>query len=113
MLERHLPDRVLCQFGGVLQIPAPCDTVTKLHQLDLRGKMDENWIRQHDPYLYMWQDRQQSIVPLEYDETLLDGVDSEYYIWYHAVTMRYIRRTEAMFGAMVRTRLMLLIISYY
>lgn len=102
IVEWHLPDRVVRQFGGVQRIPDPCDTSPSLHQLDLRGRTDEDWVRRHWPLISMWQDRRGNIIHLEYDDTLPEQEDHDYYTWYNDVTRRYIGRTGAMLGALVR-----------
>ena len=38
LVEKHTPDRVICQFGMVQEIPPNVDTDDALHAIDLRGR---------------------------------------------------------------------------
>ncbi|CAH9097169.1 unnamed protein product [Cuscuta epithymum] len=47
IVELHLPDRVLRQFGFEHVVPRPIDTYVELHRLDRRGKHTEDWALRH------------------------------------------------------------------
>ena len=47
LVEFHLPNRVLRQFGLKQEQPEDADTNHNLHKIDVRGKVDKNWRVEH------------------------------------------------------------------
>ena len=47
LVEFHLPDRVLRQFGLKHEQPKDANTSRNLHKIDARGKVEKNWLVEH------------------------------------------------------------------
>ena len=43
IVERQFPDRVLCQFEIEQPVPNDCDTDARLHRIDLKERVDQDW----------------------------------------------------------------------
>uniref|UniRef100_A0A9I9EK03 Aminotransferase-like plant mobile domain-containing protein n=1 Tax=Cucumis melo TaxID=3656 RepID=A0A9I9EK03_CUCME len=54
LVEKHQPDRVLRQFNMLQTPPAISYTDQRLHQIDLRGKHDQDWRRIHAEHIRVW-----------------------------------------------------------
>uniref|UniRef100_A0A7N2MB97 BSD domain-containing protein n=1 Tax=Quercus lobata TaxID=97700 RepID=A0A7N2MB97_QUELO len=54
IVETHHPDRVLRQFGLAQEEPVLVDTSSRLHAIDLRGKVDKNWREEYALYIREW-----------------------------------------------------------
>ena len=61
VVEWHVPDRVLRQFGLTQDIPEAIDTENSLHAMAFRAVT--NWNEQHTKYIQIWNDRKNYIVP--------------------------------------------------
>ena len=59
LVEKHKPDRVICQFGMIQEIPRAIDIDTMLHDIDLRGKVGVDWMRKHARHIMEWGNRLQ------------------------------------------------------
>jgi hypothetical protein len=59
IVEWHLPNRALRQFGMQQDIPQPANTEVKLHDCDLRGKVHENWRHRWRHYISIWDHRRE------------------------------------------------------
>ena len=100
LVEKHTPDRVICQFGMVQEIPPNVDTNDALHAIDLRGKTNVNWRDKHVGYIQVWNSRAQ----LLYHGARLEGDMSpahQYFDWYDRVTWRFVDHTSASLLIMV------------
>ncbi|KAL7182736.1 hypothetical protein ACSBR1_041427 [Camellia fascicularis] len=62
MVEWHLPDRVLRQFGRVQSVLDRCDTEWRLRATDRRGRAGTDWSVHHMRYIQLWDARRDSIV---------------------------------------------------
>ncbi|XP_021715080.1 serine/threonine-protein phosphatase 7 long form homolog [Chenopodium quinoa] len=60
VVEFHLPDRVLRQFGLDQPIPQDVDTDVALHRKDRRGQ--RNWEIQHSDHVHEWSRREALVV---------------------------------------------------
>ena len=54
LVEKHIPDQVVHQFGMIQEIPRDVDTDTVLHKIDLRGKVGVHWMRKHAMHIMEW-----------------------------------------------------------
>ena len=55
LVEKHKPKHVLRQFSMLQMPPGICSTDRGLHQIDLRGKHDQDWSRIHAKHIGTWQ----------------------------------------------------------
>ena len=100
LVEKRTPDRVVCQFGIVQEIPPNVDTDEAFHAIDLRGKMKVNWRDRHCGHIQVWNSRARSLchgARLECDMSPAHP----YFDWYGRVTWRFINNTTATFLIMV------------
>ena len=54
IVETHLPDRVLRQFGLAQERLDHVVYDDRLHRIDLHGKVEKNWREEHGPYILTW-----------------------------------------------------------
>ena len=59
LVEKHTPDRVVHQFGMIQEIPSDVDTDIMIHAIDLRGKVDVDWMWKHALHIMHWGNRLQ------------------------------------------------------
>lgn len=89
IVEWHRPDRVLRQFRLRQYVPPHCNTDTQLHQLDLRGRYDNDWRREHARYISAWGLRRECCASGKVIQDESD-VSDDYLSWYNSITRRYI-----------------------
>lgn len=89
IVEIHLPDRVMRQFGLYQDVPIACDTSSDLHRIDRRGRGDVNWALQHHSFIQLWDQRLQYIVDGAPSQGHMDYHDP-YMVWYRTITRRFI-----------------------
>ncbi|CAH9081713.1 unnamed protein product [Cuscuta epithymum] len=88
IVELHLPDRVMRQFGFEQVIPRPIDTYVELHKLDRRGKHTEDWALRHVRYVTMWDRRAELAVAGT--PTYVPSVSGDYMGWYYSITRLFV-----------------------
>ncbi|RLN40866.1 hypothetical protein C2845_PM01G27330 [Panicum miliaceum] len=88
IVEMHVPDRVLLQFGMVQHIP---DLVEAVERVTMQGKADQDWPTYHDKYINQWQNRLFSVVEQQ-DTGNSDPTHARncYLEWYWRITRRWI-----------------------
>ncbi|MQM00496.1 hypothetical protein Taro_033231, partial [Colocasia esculenta] len=88
IVEMHVPDRVLRQFGRVHHIPGPVDALDRVTR---KGREHIDWARYFAHFVQMWHHRADYIIPPD-EETVGIG-RGEYMAWYWSITRRYIARS--------------------
>ncbi|XP_021773167.1 serine/threonine-protein phosphatase 7 long form homolog [Chenopodium quinoa] len=94
VVESHLPDRVMRQFGLRQTIPQGCDTSVQLHGIDRRGKGETSWALEHWRFLQLWEQRLEFIVGGDLMQGAMDP-DDPYMVWYRRITRRFINPSYA------------------
>lgn len=89
VVEAHLPDRVMRQFGLSQAVLATCDTSVHLRRTDRRGKGDVSWAVQHAPFIDMWDQQLQNVVDGAPFQDRMEYHDP-YMVWYRSITRRFI-----------------------
>ena len=105
IIEKHTPDRVVCQFGMIQEIPRDVDIDEVLHKIDLKGKVGVNWIRKHAGHILNWGNRLERCF-----EVVLGDMPPQhaYFGWFNRVTQRFIDRPSAKLTMMVSSLSLLL-----
>ncbi|MQM02792.1 hypothetical protein Taro_035561 [Colocasia esculenta] len=87
IIEMHVPDRVLRQFGRVQHIPGPVDALDRVTR---KGRVHIDWDRYFAHFVQMWHRQTDYIIPPDEESVGIDRV--EYMAWYWSITRRYIGR---------------------
>uniref|UniRef100_A0A2N9GDJ3 Aminotransferase-like plant mobile domain-containing protein n=1 Tax=Fagus sylvatica TaxID=28930 RepID=A0A2N9GDJ3_FAGSY len=99
IVEWHLPNRALRQFGMQQDISQPANTDVKLHDCDLRGKVHENWRQRWRHYISIWDHRREHVVTRDKMVGLMAYHDP-YMDWYRRITRRFINRRSGCYEMM-------------
>ena len=87
IVEFHMPDRVMRQFGLDQPIPDTCDTQATLHGID-RRTADKNFPVRHRSHVDAWNDQESTIVQGENYTGQSLGM---YMAWYRQITILHIK----------------------
>ncbi|KAG6513450.1 hypothetical protein ZIOFF_023780 [Zingiber officinale] len=100
IIEAHLPNRVLRQFGMHQPIPIPrlLDKHVALHKMTRSGRANTNWIETHQQYIDHWRD---SLNHVENGELVNDPMHAsvEYMSWYWQRIVIYITNPSQRFSS--------------
>ena len=94
LVEFHLPDRVLRQFGLKQEVPEDADTDRDLHKIDARGKVEKNLRVEHELHIQKWNNRSEYVCHGERIEEVMSR-HHPYMVWYRRITRLYIDRNSA------------------
>ncbi|XP_020261002.1 serine/threonine-protein phosphatase 7 long form homolog [Asparagus officinalis] len=83
IVEMHVPDRVLRQFGLAQHVP---QFVEKIERKAKKGGQQKDWAAEHQNYIHRWNDRHFCIV----EQIEPTPQESDYYTWYWRITRRWI-----------------------
>ena len=89
LVEFHLLDRVLRQFGLKQEQLEDTDTSCGLHKIDARGKVDKNWRVEHAVHIQKWNNRSKYVCHGERIEEVMSR-HHLYMVWYCRITRLYI-----------------------
>ncbi|MQL77034.1 hypothetical protein Taro_009446 [Colocasia esculenta] len=89
VMEMHVPQRVLRQFGKIQSKPQPME---QYKRVDGRGRANVNWAVYYTDYVSRWNERSTDII-----KPVVEDVDNEvalkdYYQWYKSWTVPYLIR---------------------
>ena len=80
LVEFHLPDHVLRQFG-----PRDANTNRDLHKIDVRGKVEKKWSMEHAVHIQKWNNRDEWVCnALRMEEVM--SRHHPYIVWYRRIT---------------------------
>ncbi|OAY81852.1 Serine/threonine-protein phosphatase [Ananas comosus] len=90
IVELHLPDKVLRQFGLLQHIPKPVEAIQRITS---QGRSGEDWAAFHATYIQRWADRLEHIVEKSpFVDSYPIRATSVYMQWYWWITQRWISR---------------------
>ena len=94
LVEFHLPDCALRQFGLKQEQLEDVDTNRDLHKIDVKGKVDKNWRVEHAVHIQKRNYRSKYVCHGERIEEVMSR-HHPYMVWYRRITRLYIDRDSA------------------
>ena len=93
VVEWHLFNCVLWQFGQIQGISEQFDTSQGLHRIDRRGRARIDWRIRHAQYIDIWDARRDHIV---HGDPILRGrsYTDDYMVWFFSITVRVIGQSQ-------------------
>ena len=88
MVEVHLPERVLRQFGMVQGIPPPCDTEAELHH-SRKGRDPKNWLEVNWRHVARWEHRLDLLAQGAPIDAAGAPTTADYMPWFLSITRRW------------------------
>ncbi|KAL7174837.1 hypothetical protein ACSBR1_017827 [Camellia fascicularis] len=85
IIDWHLPDRVLRQFGRVQSVLDRFNAHLAMHFRDRHGKMAIDWAKEYQTFMDEWNNRRNTIVHAERSNEVLTSLDP-YMLWFHRHT---------------------------
>lgn len=99
IVELHLPERVLRQYGMVQGIPPECNTDAHLHRSNRMGPVSKNWSDINARHIALWDQRQEYLrQSISIDQA---GVPTtpDYLPWFLSITRRWMTPRHAVAAA--------------
>ena len=94
LVEFHIPNRVLRQFGLKQEQSRDANTIRDLQKIDARGKVEKNWSVEHAVHIQKWNDHDKYVCnALKIEEVM--SRHHPYMVWYHRITQLYINCASA------------------
>ena len=85
LVEMYYGNRVLRQFGYHQPVPMDPMIQDELDSIDMQGKTEKNWPKEHSYYVQWWNSRADHCVPcIELQPSDFDFSIFEYHRWYLA-----------------------------
>ncbi|XP_057539301.1 serine/threonine-protein phosphatase 7 long form homolog [Amaranthus tricolor] len=88
IVEVHLPERVLRQFGMVQGIPPPCDTEAELHH-SRKGQEPKNWLEVNWRHVARWEHRLELLAQGASIDAAGAPTTADYIPWFLSITRRW------------------------
>ncbi|KAH9609414.1 hypothetical protein KSS87_008563 [Heliosperma pusillum] len=89
IVEMHLPNRCVRQFGWHQTIPPDCDTVLTLHKTDKRGN-NRDFATEFASYIEEWENRKENMLEGGVPYTGYMSHHEPYMVWYRERTRRIV-----------------------
>ena len=98
IVEVHLPERVLRQYGLVQGIPPPCDTEPQLHQISRKNQGAANWMEINWRHIARWDGRLELLAQGAPIGVHGAATTPDYMAWFFSITRRWMT-PRAIFAA--------------
>ncbi|CAO2836089.1 unnamed protein product [Amaranthus hypochondriacus] len=89
IVEVHLPERVMCQFGMVQVIPPPCNTEVELHHSSRKGTAPKDWSEINGRHIARWSRRLELLAQGASIDAAGASTSVDYMPWYLSITRRW------------------------
>ena len=89
IVEVHLPERVLRQYGLVQGIPPPCDTEPELHLISRKNQGTANWMEINWRHVTCWDRRLELLAQGAPIDVHGAPTTPNYMSWFLSITRRW------------------------